>query len=178
MERKEEWRPVTGYEGLYKVSNCGEVFSVRKNILLTRKYNRLGYQIIILYKEGKGRLFYVHRLVAQAFIQNTYNYPCINHKDENKMNNKVDNLEWCTYKYNSNYGSCAKKIGFKNMNKESTSTPVLCFIGDKLMKEYPSMNEAERQTGIFSQNILKCCQGKTAFAGGYRWVYKYGRKRL
>ena len=100
----EEWKNVIGYEGLYEVSNKGNVRNVRRNTLLKLSKNRYGYIQVYLYKNGIRTVFRVHRLVAEAFIPNPDNLPQINHKNEDKSNNCVENLEWCTAKYNNNYG--------------------------------------------------------------------------
>lgn len=102
----EIWKDIKGYEGLYQISNLGNVKSLRKNVILKcSKCSREGnYYKAGLYKNGKTKTILVHKLVANAFIPNPNNLPCINHKDENKLNNKADNLEWCTYKQNNDYG--------------------------------------------------------------------------
>lgn len=125
---QEIWKDVTGYEGLYQVSNFGNVKSCDRVVFAGTNSNhtcqhikfrllKMGggkYKQVILCKEGKIKAFTVHRLVAQAFISNPDNLPCINHKDENPSNNRVDNLEWCTYKYNNGYNNrvdkCKDKI--------------------------------------------------------------------
>ena len=104
---KEEFRPIKGYEGLYEVSNLGNVRNVKTGRILKSFDNKRGYLTIRLSKNGKSSKFYIHRLVAEAFISNPNNYPVINHKDEIKTNNSIDNLEWCTQKYNINYGTRA-----------------------------------------------------------------------
>lgn len=114
----EEWRPVIGYEGLYEVSNLGRVRSVdryvkskgesywlRKGKMLSPAKDKNGYLKVNLSCNGKNNIIRVHRLVAQVFIHNPDNLPEINHKDEDKTNNRVDNLEWCDRKYNNNYGT-------------------------------------------------------------------------
>lgn len=122
----EEWRDIKGYEGLYQVSNFGRVMrldkvvhdiikgSMRSRIfnghimkLLTNKYTN--YVSVYISKDGHKTRYHVHRLVADAFIPNPDNLPCVNHKDENKANNCVDNLEWCTYQYNSAYKDCNRR---------------------------------------------------------------------
>ena len=118
----EEWKSIPGYEGLYEISSYGRVKSleisyVRKNgvmdhkpeIILKPKNNGKGYSVVCLYKNKKHKYCLIHRLVAQTFIPNPDNLPMINHKDEDKTNNSVDNLEWCTAKYNSNYKDVQKR---------------------------------------------------------------------
>lgn len=113
--RKEYWRPVVGYDGLYMVSNLGRVKSLNymhtgKEHLLRLLKNGGGYLQVDLWNCGKMKRYSVHRLVAMAFIPNPDNLPQVNHKDEDKLNNCVDNLEWCDGKYNSNYGTRNERI--------------------------------------------------------------------
>lgn len=106
----EIWKDVVGYEGLYQISNLGRVKSVRQNKLMSLKRCQ-GYLRVGLRHRGKEqRSYFVHRLVAEAFIPNPHNYPQINHKDECRTNNNVENLEWCTAKYNCNYGTHTLKM--------------------------------------------------------------------
>ena len=115
---EEIWKDIVGYEGLYQVSNFGRVKSLakykngnggskfwRKERILKPANTGRGYLMVVLIKEKKRTTYILHRLVAQAFIPNPNNLPQINHKDENKTNNVVSNLEWCDNKYNSNYGT-------------------------------------------------------------------------
>ena len=106
----EEWRAVPDYEGLYEVSNKGNVRNVRRNILLKLTKTKYGYIQVWLYKNGIRTGLRVHRLVAKAFLLNPENLTEVNHKDEDKTNNNVDNLEWCNRKYNVNYGSRKDKV--------------------------------------------------------------------
>lgn len=101
----EEWKEIPGYEGLYEVSNQGNVRNVRRNTLLRLSKTNNGYKRVFLCKNGIKTGFQVHRLVAQSFIPNPLNLPQVNHKDEDKTNNNVDNLEWCSAKYNINFGT-------------------------------------------------------------------------
>lgn len=106
----EEWRAVPGYEGLYEVSNIGNVRNVRRNTLLRLQKTNNGYIQVWLYKNGISTGLKVHRLVAQAFLPNPDNLPMINHKDEDRTNNRVENLEWCDAKYNNTYGTRQDKV--------------------------------------------------------------------
>ena len=99
------WKPVPGYEGYYAVSDKGTIYSLRKERELKPKVDRYGYEVVTLTVYGHSKCFTVHRLVALAFIPNPYNKPTVNHKDENKRNNIVSNLEWATVKENDNHGS-------------------------------------------------------------------------
>ena len=103
----EIWKDIKGYEGLYQVSNLGNIKSIRTNKNLLFEENYKGYLRVSLCKNGKHKHYKVHRLVGIAFIPNEYNLPQINHKDENKHNNAIDNLEWCDNWYNNHYGSKA-----------------------------------------------------------------------
>ena len=101
----EYWKEIPGYEGLYEVSNKGNVRNVRRNTLLRLPKTNKGYIQVGWCKNGIRNGLKVHRIVAQAFLPNPDNLPQVNHKDEDKTNNNVDNLEWCDTKYNNNYGS-------------------------------------------------------------------------
>lgn len=101
----EEWKDVVGYEGLYQISNLGRIKGLKRNKINNQVLGNKGYYKVHLCKNGKSKYITVHRLVAQAFISNPNNYPCVNHKNETRTNNTVDNLEWCTQKYNCNYGN-------------------------------------------------------------------------
>ena len=121
----EEWKDIKGYKGLYQVSNEGRVKSLDHTIVCDngkgvatkrqkgkiRKFTELakGYKRVTLSKDGIEKQYSVHRLVAEAFIDNPENLPCVNHKDENPRNNIWTNLEWCTHKYNINYGTCQQR---------------------------------------------------------------------
>ena len=118
----EEWRSIPGYEGLYEISSYGRVKSleisyIKKNgvmdhkpeIILRPKNNGTGYFTVCLYKNKIHKYYLIHRLVAQAFIPNPDNLSEVNHKDEDKSNNRVDNLEWCDHKYNMNYNDVQKR---------------------------------------------------------------------
>lgn len=185
---EEIWRPVQGYEGKYEVSNLGRVRTLSrqnrwndslyplKKPLYNRAYeDKFGYSIVVLTKFKQRKTCLVHRLVALAFIPNPEGLPVINHKDENKRNNRVDNLEWCTIAYNNSYGTVKLRQRLSNINHPQKSTPVLCLKQGAVIAEYPSMSEAQRQTKAWQPHIMQCCQGKRKTAGGYGWRYKFGR---
>ena len=158
----EIYKDIEGYEGLYQVSNLGNVKSLgndkkRKEKILKPNKNNRGYLYVGLYKDGKVK-HYIHRLVAQAFLQNPNNLPEINHKDEDKTNNHVTNLEWCDRKYNINYGTL----------KEKLSKPVICIETGKI---YPSTMEVQRQLGYFQTYIASVCNGKRKTAYKFHWCY-------
>lgn len=170
---EEIWKDIEGYEGLYQVSNMGKVKSVRRNIILRQGITN-GYKKAALYKNKKGyKHFLIHRLVAIAFIPNPDNLPQINHKDENKTNNCVNNLEWCTQEYNQNYGTINIRKSQKQLNHKNISKPVLQYTLEGIfIKEWKSIRDIERMTGYDSSHISRCCRGKHAYAYGYLWKYK------
>ena len=105
----EEWKDIKGYEGLYQISNKGRVKSLYNKSKILRPGKRKGYFFVWLYKNKKRKQYSIHRLVAEHFLLNPDNLPVVNHKDENKLNNNVENLEWCTVEYNNNYGTANDK---------------------------------------------------------------------
>lgn len=166
----EIWKDIKGWEGLYQVSSHGRVKSFRKKEprLLSTCIGIHGYCVVLLHDgNGHRKNERVHRLVAQTFIPNPNNYPYINHKDEDKTNNHVENLEWCTAEYNSNFGTCKSRIG------NSNSRPILKYdLEGNFIREYKSMSEAERIEGINHASICICCSGKVSYQCGYIWIYK------
>lgn len=191
---EEIWCDISDYKGLYQVSTLGRVRSLDRVIydqgrhwfqngkILKASSQKSGYLFVTLSKAGKAKQYRVHRLVAQAFIPNPNGWPQVNHKDEDVTNNKVENLEWCTAKYNLNYGNhnqnVAKtlkqhkyqKIAIENGRK--TSTPVLKFTLDgKFLEKYSSQVEAAKNNNIRQGSVSNCCRGKVKQVKGY--IYKY-----
>lgn len=180
--KKEWWRPIKDYEGLYEVSNKGRIKSLERAIIRRIKgkiyvkerilkpcINRKGYLQVCLSKDGKQKMYRVHRLVAETFIPNPDNLPQVNHKDECKTNNIPENLEWCDNKYNTTYGT-ARERGAENCKK-----PILQIDPntDEIIKEWVSAKDVERALGIYNSNICVCLKkGKQKTAGGYKWKYK------
>ena len=187
-----EWREIDGFPN-YMVSNTGEIKSLNYNktgkekVLIPHKLSN-GYLGINLYDNNKRSCYLlIHRLVAQAFLSNPNGYRIINHKDENRSNNSVNNLEWCSYKYNLNYGNRNSKLSNSLTNNPFFSIPVLQYSKTReFLKEFPSIAEAARTINNGNikaavTNILKCCKGvadtqfgivrrKTAY--GYIWKFK------
>lgn len=168
---EEQWLDIPGYEGLYQISNFGRVKSFYfKNLRILKPHKVKGYSNVELYKNKKKKQFYIHRLVMENFcpIENM-NVLDVNHKDEDKSNNHISNLEWMTHKDNLNYGSRAEKARMKMQGKNSSrSKKVRCIEKDVI---YEALREAERQLGIPATNISKACKGKIKTAGGYHWEY-------
>lgn len=167
--QEEIWLPIKNYENLYDVSNLGRVYSHRTKKILKPSEDKVGYKRTTLQKTHRKdvKRFYIHQLVAIAFLENQENKKYINHKDENKSNNNVDNLEWVTHKENCNFGTRNKKISVMNKNNKFLSKKVICLNNNIV---YPSMQEASRQTGVPSSNISKCCNKERKQAGGLKWA--------
>ena len=179
---EEYWKDIEGYEGLYQVSNLGRVKSLKDNRgnyrekILKQLKDKDGYLYVNLYKNRKMKGCKVHRLVAQTFIHNPNinHYTQINHIDEIKSNNCIENLEWCTCNYNVNYGTRTERMSKSNTNNIKRSKPVIGI--NKIngyICEFPSTHEVERVMGIAQADISRCCNGKQKSAGGYKWFYKY-----
>lgn len=170
---EEIWKDIEGYEGFYQVSNMGRVRGLRRNIILKIKIARNGYERVHLYKNKGYKHFLIHRLVANAFIPNPNNLPQVNHKDENKTNNCVDNLEWCTQEYNYNYGTINIRKSQKQLNDKNKSKVVLQYSLDgTFIKEWKSTMDVERNLGFDNANISKCYRNIKKTAYGYIWKYK------
>lgn len=158
----EKWKPIADYEELYEVSDCGQVRSLRNDCLLKQCVGSKGYLLVTLCKSGTQKTANVHRLVAEAFLENPNSYPCVNHIDENKRNNDVSNLEWCSYYHNNVYGQRLTKSALKR------GKPVLCVETNTI---YPSTQAAYRETNIQQSGISQCCNGKRKSAGGFTWRF-------
>ena len=166
---KEIFKDIKNYEGLYQVSNLGRVYSIRNNKILKPKLNRCGYLSVNLKYKGSHVTKSIHRLVAEAFIPNPNDFPQVNHKDEDKTNNCVDNLEWCSAKYNINYGTCRERTA------QHFRKPVLMFdLNNNFIKEFNSVAEAGSYVNGNYSNIIGCCLMYEHYnsAYGYKWKYK------
>lgn len=167
------WKDITGYEGLYQISNYGDVKSFHNYGNQKERIMKLcikkGYYEVGLRKNGIKKYYLVHKLVANAFIPNPNNLPCINHKDENKLNNNVNNLEWCTYAYNNSYGDRLKRVSISNKLKKEVCK---LNINGEILNVYKSIREASRMNNIDFSSISKCINNNRNFAGGYIWKLK------
>lgn len=182
----EIWKDIKDFEGLYQISNLGKVKSLPryvKNIhgqrivkekILKNQINKKGYYSVVLRKNNKSYTKEIHRLIGIAFIENKNNYSCINHIDGNKLNNKLDNLEWCSYKHNINeayrlgLNRYTNLINFKNLPKK-----VLQFDkNNNFINEFESIRKASKITNVCYNSIWLNCCGKQRYAGGYTWKFK------
>ena len=165
--KSEILKQIDGYPE-YWVSSIGNVYSTMKGGFKKLKplNDSYGYFMVNLCKCRKHKLFKIHRLVAQAFILNPLNLPCVNHKDEDKTNNTVENLEWCTYEYNLNYGTRNERSA-----KTRSKTVYQYTLDGTFIREWISVSEIQRQTGWNQGNISACCRGERKTAHGYRWSY-------
>lgn len=162
----EIWKEIEGYKGLYEVSTLGMVRSLTRNKMLNSEI-RCGYKRVTLTKGKTKKHFLVHRLVAKAFLPNPDNLPEVNHRDEDKINNHVTNLEWCTRLYNNNYGTHNKRVAESNTNNPNRSIQVMCVETGVV---YPSLSEIKRLFGFHKSYIcVSCKNNKTAY--GYHWKY-------
>lgn len=175
--QEEIWKDVIGYEGLYQISNYGRVYSVpRKNrgrsfgggFVIPRLWNNRPYYQVYLSKKGIPKRWAIHRLVALHFIPNPNGYPVVNHIDENPSNNRADNLEWCTQKYNCNYGTRVERI---KANMPQNKEVYQMTMDSQIIATYPTIQDAARQTGISAGHICSVCKGDREYANGYKWRY-------
>ena len=171
---KEIWRTIEDYPD-YQISNMGRVKSLKwgKEKILNLSLNYKGYYQVGLRKDGKRKLYKIHRLIAQAFIPNPENKPQIDHINTIKTDNRVENLRWVTNKENcnnlltkENYSKC--RIG----NLSPSAKSILQFsLNGELVKKWDCMKDVERELGFYHQSISSCCLGKLKTANGYKWGY-------
>lgn len=188
----ERWKPIKGYEGLYEVSDQGNVRSIdrycKTNIrhvkqrlikgkILKRNLKRNGYYTVDLSKDGKVKTTLIHRLVAETFIDNPNGLKCVNHIDSNRKNNNLTNLEWVTSSENRLHGIKQGNVVFKQTKQ------VLCVEENRvfeqakiaalwILEKHPDRTKAKKQ--VIAQNIRGCCQGRTPKAYGFTWKYHKG----
>jgi len=152
----DEWKPIIGFES-YKVNRKGNVIN-HYGKLLSQCPNKKGYMRVCLNNDSiKSKQFFVHRLVAEAFIPNPNDYPAINHKDKNLANNFAENLEWCTDTYNKRYSQARQVIQYDIYGNQ--------------IKCWEAIADIELKLGFSTTNISKCCKGKIKSSNGYIFLY-------
>lgn len=181
-DMKEIWKPIINYEEKYEISNLGNVKSLpkrnghrlSKEMILKSNKRPNGYYVVCLSKDKKTKNYYIHRLVAQAFISNPQNYKEVNHKDGNKQNNNVDNLEWCSRKQNIDH---ALKNGLRIMPKGEqvyNARKVYQYALDgKLIKIWKCVADIAREFNISASNIICCCLNKPKYKTSHGYIWKY-----
>ena len=169
---EEIWKDIEGYEGLYQVSNMGRVKSLNyrhtgKEKLLKPGKHKCGYLYVILWKERKPTRYSIHRLVLSTFspVENMHELQ-VNHINEKKADNRLENLEWCDRSYNNNYDTRNDRVAERN------SIPIVQLtIGGKYIKIWKSSMDAQRKGGFNQGHIIQCCKGKRKTHKGYKWQY-------
>lgn len=156
-------KDIKNYEGLYAITSCGKVWSYKSKRFLTPQDNGCGYLQVTLCKNGDKKRHYVHRLVAAAYIPNPNNLPQINHKDENKKNNCISNLEWCDSKYNNSYGTKAER------SAEKQRKPIRDLDTNEVYKD---LREASKITGVCTADISKVCNGVYRQSKGHHFMFE------
>ena len=175
---KKGFVPVQGYENYYMVDKNGNVFGIKRGKIMTPVESNNGYLQVHLTKDGKAKSCKIHRLVAQAFIPNPYNLPQVNHKDENKKNNNVENLEWCTQSYNMSYKDGqkrrAKSRNYEDISKKRSdvqSKEVTQYDYDgRIIAIWKNAYMAENH-GYNRTMINQCCLGNKKSHKGFLWKY-------
>lgn len=182
------WKDILGYEDIYQISNLGNVkrinyFDKQNQDKYKNQEKKLvflninGYRRVVLSKNGVNKKFMVHRLVAKAFIPNPENKPFINHKNGIKTDNRVENLEWCIPKENTQHaratGLFTEEMITRKRGKDNwASKKVNQFdLNNNFIKQWDCVRDVLRELGIDNTSIYKCCAGKKKTAGGYRWKY-------
>jgi hypothetical protein len=156
------------FNGKYEVSSNGKVRNAKSKIVLSPYRNRHGYLLVAIYFNGKSRGYSVHRLVAKTFVPNLQGKECVNHLDENKMNNNYLNLEWCTIKENNSYGTRNKRIGLhkkKQVVQIDKKT-------NEIIRTWDGIIDVERELGISHATVNNCCKGRQKTSGKFIWKYK------
>lgn len=170
MSSFEVWKDIEGFEGLYQVSNMGRVRSLdrkdkngqfRNGRVLADKHNNRGYHTVALHRDGNTKYRFVHRLVAETFIPNLDGLPEINHKDEDKTNNTVSNLEWCSRSYNNTYGTRLERVA------KALECPIYAITSSGKRRYFDSVNEAARVLGLKRQGITNCLHGRRKHHRGF-----------
>lgn len=179
---REVWKDISGYEGIYQASSYGRIKSLgghrsngyykkEKIMKFYKTYN--GYYRVGLSKNGESKGLFVHRIIATTFIPNPNSLRDVNHKDENKINNNIENLEWLSHQDNINYGSRKRRMmsnkEWQRKTMQETSIPVYSVSPDGKIEHWYSQHEAARQLGLQQSCISGCLRGKQKTTGGYKF---------
>lgn len=191
-------KQVVGYEGLYEVDQFGRVYSIdriktvvdngriyEKHIAgkqMKQSIHTKGYKTVSLTKNGSTKTMFVHRIVAEAFLPNPSNLPLVNHKDEDKTNNFIDNLEWCTASYNRTYGKAIERQAKKIRGRESNKKIAIIQkdMSGEFLNWFDSLTKAAENVNGSTSSISAVCKGKRKTAYGYLWEYdfcSYGERK-
>lgn len=166
MTEVETFVKIEGFEN-YEVSNLGKVRNMKTGKILKPQPDKDGYLRLGLYENNKKKKLFLHRIIATTFIDNHEGKPCVNHIDENKLNNDLSNLEWCTVRENNVYGTRMKRVAEKLFKKV-----IQLDLNDNVLNEFKSMKQAAQKTGTHAGDISSCCNGKLKSAGGFKWRKK------
>lgn len=165
------WKPVIGYEGIYEVSSTGAIRNIKTGHILKAKEERNGYMRVHLSKNGIAKSVLLHRIVAEAFLENPENLPTVNHIDENKQNNNACNLEWCDMSYQNKYGN-----GACRRNKAKERAVVQLNMNGEYVQTWTSIKSAADALGLRTSSIICVCKGKRRYksTGGHKFRYLEG----
>ena len=163
-----DFKPIKGFERLYLVSDTGVVWSNHRNRPLKPSIDRYGYYKVVLRRNGMSFYTTVHRLVARAFLPNPDNKPAVNHINENKLDNRVENLEWVTAEENDNHGTRNERMAATKSRK-----PVIREVNGKL-EHFMGVKDASRKTGIAHSQIARFCRD----SNNPEWRYDNGRSEM
>ena len=167
MSEVETFVKIEGFEK-YEVSNLGKVRNIKSGIMLKPWITKDGYLRHCLYKHNKRKNLLLHRIIATAFIDNPGKKPQVNHIDENKLNNDLSNLEWCTERENAIHGTRTKRVAEKLSKKV-----IQLDLNDNVLNEFESIKQAGQETGALARDISDCCcNEKRKSAGGFKWRKK------
>lgn len=160
-----EWFDIPGYEGLYEITARGEVRNAKTRNYLNGNVNSHGYIVVSLTKNGKKKDCKLHRLLALTFLPNPSDFDCINHKDGNKLNNSLDNLEWCTKGQNNRHAR-------ETLGVDMSAKPVYqSTLAGNFVALWANISAAAKSVGVTPLCITDCCEGRTETAGGFAWNY-------